>query len=41
MSAFTIKIVDLETGEEVIRDMTLKEIAEYKAANSDYFGTAN
>jgi hypothetical protein len=37
MSEFTIKIVDLETGKEVTRDMTSKEIADYKAANPDYF----
>jgi hypothetical protein len=37
MREFTIKVIDLKTGEEVTRDMTSKEIADYKAANPDYF----
>lgn len=31
MSEYTIKIVNCETGEEVIRDMTEKEIAARQA----------
>jgi hypothetical protein len=37
MSEFTIKVIDLETGKEVTRDMTSKEVADYKKSNPDYF----
>jgi hypothetical protein len=37
MSDFTIKTINSETGQEVTRDMTAKEIADYKKANLDYF----
>jgi hypothetical protein len=36
MTTLQIKITNAETGEDIQRDMTAEEIAEYKAAAADY-----